>query len=456
MTPPNAAPNATPTLILSPVLPAVAATGGTLEIIVRVQTPDFPAHGSTQAPTPKRLALVVDRSGSMSGQPLVEALRCVEYIASRMTPADQLAVVLYDDSVQVLCPLAPVASAAAVAQALAGVDSGGTTNLFGGWEAGALALEGGVPASISRVLLLSDGQANQGLLDPAAIAQHCQSWLAKGVSTSTVGLGRGFNEDLMVGMARAGGGQQYYGQTAEDLHDSFDEEFSLLQALCLREVDITLVPAAGVIVEPLGQVQRNSDGSYRLADVAWGAEVWMALRLHMGAASAGQLHDHGQDPGQGTTRDLLAVRLQARTLEGASVQAHAPVLSLPVQDASVIATLPADAAAQQRLQEVAFAQASQRLRQLAREGRSREARALIDEMERDFGHHPWLHDKLVRLRALADEDMEMMSKEVHYSYARMSRRNVAKSEVRYSVDETQSTMPAFLRKKAEEGKGRKR
>jgi len=435
-----------PTILLSPVAAAVPVAGGTLELIVRVQAPDQPAdHSAAHRPSPpKRLALVVDRSGSMSGRPLTEALRCVEYIASRMTAADQLAVVLYDTQVKVPRALAPVTSLNEVAQAIAGIESGGSTDLFAGWEAGANQLEGGAASGISRVLLLSDGQANHGVVDLATIEQHCQRWLAKGVSTTTVGLGQGFNENLMVAMSRAGGGQQYYGQTAEDLHDNFDEEFSLLHALCLRQLDLTLIPGAGVIVEALGMVQRNADGSYRLSDLAWGAEVWLALRLHISAS------------GTAATRDLLAVSLQAKTLEGHTVSANAPLLSLPVLDAAAIAALPVDETAQRRLLEVAFAKASQTLRYLANEGRAGEVRSMMAEMQARFGHHPWLHDKLDRLRTLAEDDLEMMAKEVHYSAMRMYNRNVDKSEMAYCVDETTSLAPAYLRKKAEEGKGRRR
>lgn len=443
------APAPAPTFIITPVTAAVPAAGGSLDLIVRVQAPDQPADqnseqtGLPRAVPPKQLALVVDRSGSMSGRPLTEALRCVEYIASRMTPADQLAVVLYDHQVRLLRSLAPMTSLSEVTQAITGIESGGSTDLFAGWEAGANQLEGGTDSGISRVLLLSDGQANHGLVDLPTIEHHCRRWLAKGVSTTTVGLGQGFNENLMVAMARAGGGQQYYGQTAEDLYDNFDEEFSLLHALCLRQLDLKLIPGAGVIVEALGIVQRNNDDSYRLSDLAWGAEVWLALRLHISPS------------GTATTRDLLAVSLQAKTLEGQSISANAPLLSLPVLDAAAIAAMPADETAQSRLLEVAFAKDSQTLRQLAHEGRSEQTRAFMDELQKRFGHHPWLQDKLARLRALAEDDLEMMAKEVHYSAMRMSSRNVAKSEMAYCMDETESVRPAFLRKKAEEGKGRR-
>ena len=104
---------------------------------------------------------------------------------------------------------------------------------------------------------------------------------AKGISTTTVGLGRHFNEELMIGMARAGGGQQYYGQTAEDLFDGFDEELALLEALCLRKLRVKLITGAGVIAEPLGLVRQNPDRTYTLSDLAWGTEAWLLVRLHI-------------------------------------------------------------------------------------------------------------------------------------------------------------------------------
>ena len=240
----------TPTIVLSPQKSAVSAAGGHLDVLVRVQAPDLPENQITNH-TPKRLSVVVDRSGSMDGEPLHEALRCVMHIAKHLTPKDQMSLVVYDEDVDVLVPLKPKGSVSEIEQAVEKVISGGMTNLFGGWEAGAQQLEGGNDQAISRVLLLSDGQANRGETRIEQIEAHCKAWADKGVSTTTIGLGRNFNEDLMLAIARAGGGQQYYGQTAEDLYDNFEEELSLLQAMYLRQISLKLIPARGVIVELL-------------------------------------------------------------------------------------------------------------------------------------------------------------------------------------------------------------
>lgn len=430
------------TILLSPLKSAVPSQGGALEVLVRVQAPDQPAESKATI-TPKRLALVVDRSGSMDGQPLTEALRCVTHIADCMTPADALSVVVYDDKVNVLLPLATVTNPTRIRQAVANVTSGGMTDLFAGWEAGAKQLEGGVASTISRVILLSDGQANHGLCEQAEIEKLCSGLLARGISTTTVGLGNGFNEDLMIAMARAGGGQQYYGQTADDLFDSFDEEFQLLHALCLRQLDLKLIPAPGVIIEPLGLVKINPDGSYRLSDLAWGAESWLMLRLHISPSAIGD------------SRDLLAASLQAHTLDGQINTAQATMLSLPAVDAAAFAAQSPDQTVHDRLLEVEFAQASQNLRVLVQQGDLQMARKVMKDLELRFGRHPWLKDKLNHLRELAERDPEMLSKEVRFSAMRMSSRLSAKSEVRYSVDETDLVIPAFLRKKGQEGTGRR-
>lgn len=431
-----------PAVLLSPLKSAVPAQGGAIDIMVRVQAPEQTQREKSKI-VPKRLSLVVDRSGSMCGQPLHEAMKCVEHIAGCMTRQDSISVVVYDDEVQVLMPLGPISSMDAIRRLLATVDDGGRTNLFDGWEAGAKQLEMGQDASISRVVLLSDGQANKGLLDQDAIEAHCRKWLAKGVSTSTVGLGRRFNEDLMIAMAKAGGGQQYYGQTAADLFDSFDEELSLLQALCLRHLTLKLFPAQGVIVEPLGVVDQNADGTYQLSDLAWGAESWLAVRLHVSPTATGQ------------NRDLLAATVQGKALDGQIITAHAAMLSQPAIEQAAYDALISDEAMARRLQEVEFAKASLELSRLVVTGNVAAARALMKDLEQRFGQHPWLQAKLSRLRELAERDPEMMNKEVLYSSRKMSRRNVAIHEVAFSMDQTSMDMPAFLRKKSEEGKGRK-
>jgi len=433
-----------PTIVFSPLQAGAPAGGGSLDVLVRLRAPQQPADIATTH-MPKRLAIVVDRSGSMDGQPLTEALRCVEHIASHLTPQDALSLVVYDHKVDVLLPLQPMRSMDAVRQALTAVDSGGSTDLHGGWLAGAQQLEGGQDQVISRVMLLSDGQANHGVTEQDQIEAECRQWLARGVTTTTVGLGRGFNEDLMIGMARAGGGQNYYGQTAADLHDSFDEELALLQAMFLRQLGLKLIPAPGVVVEMLSPVVQQADGSWRMTDLAWGAESWVAVRLHLSPSTPGSL------------RDLLAASITGTALDGSPLDISAPLLQLPALDAVSLAALPRDELAHSRLEELAFAKASEQLREIASAGDRAATKKALAALEARFGEHPWLKAKIDQLRRLAEEDTAMMMKEVSYSMLRMSRRLAPLEDIRFGKDETDSVaIPSFLRKKVSEGRGKRR
>lgn len=432
-----------PTLVFSPQRSAIPSQGGTVDLLFRVQAPDRPAEFVTTH-TPKRLSLVVDRSGSMRGRPLDEALKCVLHISQHLTPKDDLSLVVYDSEVNVIMPIGPMLSQSAVQAAVSQVRSGGSTNLHGGWLAGAEELEGGSEQSISRVILLSDGQVNFGIRSHAEIQSQCATWLGKGVSTSTVGLGRSFNEELMVGMAQAGGGQNYYGQRAEDLFDSFDEELSLLQAMYMRKLSVKFIPAAGVIIEMLSNAPQQPDGSYRMTDLAWDAESWLAMRLHVSPCAAG------------TIRDLLAATLTGTTMEGESIEMSAPLLQLEALNKANYAGLPNDEMVQRRLDEVRFAKASKRLRELAEAGMIDEARWLLDSLEAEFGRNEWVKAKITQLRNMIEEDVMMMMKEAHYSAMKMSNRLASKDEMAYSMDETELDMPSFLRKKESEGRGRPR
>ena len=431
-----------PTIIVSPLKAAIPAQGGYLDLLVRVQAPDLPT-GKVVEHTPKRLALVVDRSGSMQGKPLKEALRCVMHIASHLTPKDQLSLVVYDDEVEVMVPLSEVSSITAIQHAVDMVHSGGSTDLFSGWLKGAEQLEGGSARAVSRVLLLSDGQANRGETRISHIQPECKAWLEKGVSTTTVGLGRDFNEDLMIAMADAGGGQQYYGQTAEDLYDSFDQELSLLQAMYLRGIALKLIPAPGVIVEMLSVAPQHPDGTYKMNDLAWGAETWVGIRLHMSPSAPG------------TIRDLLAVSITGTDMQGHALSKSGAMLQLPAVEQTAFSGMAAEELVERRLLEVEFGKASNELRQLARQGNTAATRRKLQQMEEQFGHHPWLKAKMVQMRRLAEEDMVMMVKEASFSAMRMSKSLASKSELLYRVDETESEMPAFLRKKESEGRGRR-
>ncbi len=186
---------------------------------------------------PLNLSFVLDRSGSMSGSKLEQCKQAVRYAVSHLAGSDQASIVLFDDRVDVLVPHGKVTSKDGVYRAIAGVQVRGNTNLSAGWSQGAefVARETG-DGIVSRVLVLTDGQANAGVTAPPELCHMGSEWRRKGVSTTTIGCGAGFNEDLLRGMADAGGGNFHYVETAEEAPTIFARELNTLLRLAAQNL----------------------------------------------------------------------------------------------------------------------------------------------------------------------------------------------------------------------------
>src|SRR5712671_5704874 len=125
-----------PTVLITPRRPAVlSGFDNTVDLLLRLQAPAMPKATSERSPL--NLAIVLDRSGSMDGQPLDEAKRCAGMIVDRLGAKDRAALIIYDHDVAVLVPTTQTANKAAFHTAISSIHSGGNTNLHGGWLKGA-------------------------------------------------------------------------------------------------------------------------------------------------------------------------------------------------------------------------------------------------------------------------------------------------------------------------------
>jgi Ca-activated chloride channel family protein len=180
----------------------------------------------------------------MQGDKLEVVKRCAAFLVDRMQPADELALVTYDDQVDLLAPLAPV-DKAHLRSAIAGIEVGGMTNLSGGWLKGLEELRRRDDGN-RRVLLLTDGHANEGITDPDRLVQLAAGQAGEGVTTTTLGFGDGFSEELLTAMADAGRGTGYYIASAEDAPEAFAAEFSDLVSLMAQNVSVEIRPTNAV------------------------------------------------------------------------------------------------------------------------------------------------------------------------------------------------------------------
>jgi Mg-chelatase subunit ChlD len=163
-----------------------------------------------QRERPLAFCAVIDRSGSMAGQPLAEARNALKVAVKNLRATDLFALVCFDDQARMLHPLQPVTDKAGMIQLIDQIEPGGSTNLTAGWMLGRDALKASDPGVTRRLLLLSDGGLNQGITEPSQVSQIVAGGLELDrVRTSCLGFGDDYNEDLLIELARCTNGQQY-------------------------------------------------------------------------------------------------------------------------------------------------------------------------------------------------------------------------------------------------------
>jgi Ca-activated chloride channel family protein len=195
---------------------------------------------------PLNLSLVLDRSGSMWGEKLVAARRAAAGLVKRLWPADTASVVAFDDDVTVVAAPATGDAQEGLADRIESIGPGGCTNLSGGWlRARELLAENTREGGVNRVILLTDGLANVGITDPGALVGLCRDSAAKGFSTTTIGFGEDYDEDLLKTMADAGGGGTYYIEEIDQAVGIFEEELEGLMSLAAQNVRVTVKPGEG-------------------------------------------------------------------------------------------------------------------------------------------------------------------------------------------------------------------
>lgn len=225
---------------------------------------------------PLNLSLVVDRSGSMAGAKIDYTRRAAAMLVQNLGINDTLSVVLYNDEVSVLLPPEKVQRKDIINQQIQRITPGGATNLSGGWLEGVkLVMQGLNPEQTNRVILISDGLANRGVTDTEKLIAFAKQKYYDGVSTTTMGLGEDFNEDLLIQMSNAGGGAYYYIENAEMMPIILQEELSGLLSLVGQNLSVTLTGTfAGAARQMNAYAEDAAIGGkvYRMGDL-FGDEV---------------------------------------------------------------------------------------------------------------------------------------------------------------------------------------
>lgn len=213
---------------------------------IRVGVEGFKLESVKQRP-PVNLAIVLDKSGSMQGEKLTQAIRGAIDAISLLGPNDIVSIVTYDSTVHVLIPATKLTEKDSVTKALRGITADGNTALFAGVSKGAAEVRKFLDKErVNRIILLSDGIANVGPSSAGELGALGATLLKENISVTSLGLGLGYNEDLMVQLAAKSGGNHQFIEQATELADVFRKEFDDVLSVVAQEVDIQIDIPAGI------------------------------------------------------------------------------------------------------------------------------------------------------------------------------------------------------------------
>ncbi len=198
---------------------------------------------------PLNIALVIDRSGSMDGEPLDYAKRACGYVVDLLEPNDVLSVIAFEDRADVIMPARRVVNKALVKDYINRIYAGNTTNLYEGLmtayqQVASVKSEN----SLNRVLLLTDGEPTAGTKDFQSIVGQVAEQKARGITVTALGFGPDYNEELMAGIARRSGGNYYYIARPELIPEVFRKELDTLMRITARNLRLRLLLSRGVTV----------------------------------------------------------------------------------------------------------------------------------------------------------------------------------------------------------------
>ena len=271
-----------------PVLPA----GSTQRVVLKIAL-DSLCLPRPEARPPVNLTLVLDRSGSMNGEKLEHAKDAAIEAVRRLAPDDVFSLVIFDHEVNTLVPACRVGDRRDLEALIRCIYARGNTAIYGGVTQGAAELRKHLEDRryTHRMILLSDGLANNGPSQPEDFARLGAALIREGISVSTIGVGLDYNEDLMTRLARRSDGNTYFVSSSRDLMKIFNTELGDVLSVVARRVVVTIEFPAHV--RPLSFVGRDGvirgqRAEFSLNQLYGGQEKFALVEVEVDSASAGE------------------------------------------------------------------------------------------------------------------------------------------------------------------------
>ena len=330
--------------------------GQAINLLIRLSA-DEDAEADQRPPLD--LAIVLDRSGSMSGDKLRYAKQAGLDLLAHMNPRDRITLITYDNDVKTNSTRleGTPAGIGTLRQELLDLSPGGTTALGPAlFRALGILGEGDPLASpnvdaagayLSHVILLSDGLANVGEQNPQVIGEAAARGFGAGVSVSSLGMGLDYNEDLMTKVADEGGGRYHFIEDAEHIPAVLADELAGLSSTVASELGVDFdAHNQASVAKVYGYVSETTQAhtQVRVGYLSAGQERDIITRVELPASAL-----QGQ-AGDELDLGLVTVRFRLVGSGGAAQASDSPLMELSLPVTVRLAGSAADAMASEHTQ----------------------------------------------------------------------------------------------------------
>jgi Ca-activated chloride channel family protein len=196
------------------------------------------------------LVAVVDKSGSMQGEPLELVRKSLHEVAEQLHDGDQMTIVLYGDRAHVHLDTtkADRAGVARIMDSIAGIRSNGSTSMEAGLQLGYSIANATAPAfkGRTRLMLFTDERPNVGATDAGSFMGMATTASRAGIGLTTIGVGVQFGAELATRISSVRGGNLYFIRDAADVESLFAKQLDYMVSELAHDLSISITPRAGL------------------------------------------------------------------------------------------------------------------------------------------------------------------------------------------------------------------
>jgi len=199
---------------------------------------------------PVNLVAVVDKSGSMEGEPLALVRQSLVEVARQLRDGDQMTIVLYGDRAHVHLDTtrADHGGVARIIESIGAIRSNGSTSMEAGLRLGYSIADATAPAfkGRTRLMLFTDERPNVDATDAASFMGMATAASRAGVGLTTIGVGVQFGAELATKISSVRGGNLYFLRNTADVQSLFANQLDYMVSELAHDLSITITPRPGL------------------------------------------------------------------------------------------------------------------------------------------------------------------------------------------------------------------